>query len=419
MPLIADGGIRYSGDIAKAHRRRRALRDDRRPVRRHRGVAGRGRAVPGPHRTRAIAAWARSARWRAHGSRRPLLPGRRPTELEKLVPEGIEGRVPYKGSARRDHPPARRRPARRDGLHAAARNIDEMRTRPKFVEITSAGHAREPRARRADHQGSAELPLVQTDARTGHAPATAHRHPRRPDPDPRFRLAVHPADRAPRARGDVYCEIHPYDVARRRSRARSRRSGIILSGGPESTTTRAAARAAGACSSWACRCSASATACRRWRSSWAAGSRAATSASSATPRCARAATPRCSTASRTRTTRGPRHAQRLDEPRRQGRRAAARLQADGVDRRTARSPAWPTRSARFYGVQFHPEVTHTEAGRGDPATASCSRSAAARPTGSCANIVAEAVARDPRAGRRRGGDPRPVGRRRFVASSRR
>ena len=33
VPIIADGGIRYSGDVAKATRRRGALRDDRRPVR--------------------------------------------------------------------------------------------------------------------------------------------------------------------------------------------------------------------------------------------------------------------------------------------------------------------------------------------------------------------------------------------------
>ena len=48
-------------------------------------------------------------------------------------------------------------------------------------------------------------------------------------------------------------------------------------------------------------------------------------ASSATPKCARAATRSCSTASRTsRTRRRPRHAQGLDEPRRQGHRACRR-----------------------------------------------------------------------------------------------
>ena len=42
-------------------------------------------------------------------------------DVEKLVPEGIEGRVPYKGPVRRNPPPARRRPARRRWGIAAPR----------------------------------------------------------------------------------------------------------------------------------------------------------------------------------------------------------------------------------------------------------------------------------------------------------
>ena len=37
-------------------------------------------------------------------------------DAEKLVPEGVEGRVPYKGSAAVGHPPADGRPAREHGL---------------------------------------------------------------------------------------------------------------------------------------------------------------------------------------------------------------------------------------------------------------------------------------------------------------
>ena len=60
------------------------------------------------------------------------------TELEKLVPEGIEGRVPYKGSIVAIlHQLA-------GGLRAAmgytgSASITEMRTRPQFVRITTAG----------------------------------------------------------------------------------------------------------------------------------------------------------------------------------------------------------------------------------------------------------------------------------------
>ena len=59
-------------------------------------------------------------------------------ELEKLVPEGVEGRVPYKGSLVTIlHQLA-------GGLRAAtgytgSRTIEEMRTRPSFVRITNAG----------------------------------------------------------------------------------------------------------------------------------------------------------------------------------------------------------------------------------------------------------------------------------------
>ena len=78
--------------------------------------------------------------------------------------------------------------------------------------------------------------------------------------------------------------------------------------------------------------------------------------------------------------RGLRPAEGLDEPRRQGGRDAARLQADGVDRklpgrRHGRRGPPVLRGAVPSGGDAH------AAGPGDPATASCSRSAAARPTG--------------------------------------
>jgi IMP dehydrogenase len=59
-------------------------------------------------------------------------------ELEKLVPEGIEGRVPYKGSLLTIvHQMA-------GGLRAAmgytgCHNIEELRIKPTFVRITGSG----------------------------------------------------------------------------------------------------------------------------------------------------------------------------------------------------------------------------------------------------------------------------------------
>jgi IMP dehydrogenase len=60
------------------------------------------------------------------------------SELEKLVPEGIEGRVPYKGSMVTIlHQLA-------GGLRAAmgytgSKSIEDLRTKPHFVRVTTAG----------------------------------------------------------------------------------------------------------------------------------------------------------------------------------------------------------------------------------------------------------------------------------------
>ena len=78
--------------------------------------------------------------------------------------------------------------------------------------------------------------------------------------------------------------------------------------------------------------------------------------------------------------RRPRHAEGVDEPRRQGHRAAAGLQADGVRRRAARSPAWPTRRAATTACSSTPR-SRTRCRAGSCSSASCSRSAAPGPTG--------------------------------------
>jgi IMP dehydrogenase len=58
--------------------------------------------------------------------------------VDKLVPEGVEGRVPYKGSARWVIEQLIGGVRASMGYTGSA-TIDDLRTRAEFVEITSAG----------------------------------------------------------------------------------------------------------------------------------------------------------------------------------------------------------------------------------------------------------------------------------------
>ena len=137
VPLIADGGIRYSGDLAKA-------------------IAAGAHAVmigglfagteesPGEVELYQGASYksyrgmgSLGAMGDKHGSADRYFQDTS-TELEKLVPEGIEGRVPYKGSL------VSILYQLAGGLRAAmgytgSNDIEQMRTRPVFVRVTSAG----------------------------------------------------------------------------------------------------------------------------------------------------------------------------------------------------------------------------------------------------------------------------------------
>jgi IMP dehydrogenase len=137
VPLIADGGIRYSGDLAKA-------------------IAAGAHAVmigglfagteesPGEVELYQGASYksyrgmgSLGAMGDRHGSADRYFQDTN-TELEKLVPEGIEGRVPYKGSL------VSILYQLAGGLRAAmgytgSGDIEQMRTRPVFVRITNAG----------------------------------------------------------------------------------------------------------------------------------------------------------------------------------------------------------------------------------------------------------------------------------------
>ena len=65
VPIIADGGIKYSGDIVEGARGRRLLRDDRLAARRHRRGAGRDLSLSGPH----LQGLSRHGLDRRHGAR--------------------------------------------------------------------------------------------------------------------------------------------------------------------------------------------------------------------------------------------------------------------------------------------------------------------------------------------------------------
>jgi len=137
IPLIADGGIRYSGDIAKA------LVAGAHSVMIGSLFAGteespgevelyQGRSYKSYRGMGSIGAMGQS-----HGSSDRYFQDTT-EELEKLVPEGIEGRVAYKGSLIAIvHQLI-------GGIRAAmgytgSGTIEDMRTKPQFVRITSAG----------------------------------------------------------------------------------------------------------------------------------------------------------------------------------------------------------------------------------------------------------------------------------------
>ena len=138
VPLIADGGIRYSGDVAKAlvagaysimigsmfagteEAPGEVELFQGRSYKSYRGMGSLG-AMTGAEGS--------SDRYFQEGSK-----------ADKLVPEGIEGRVPFKG------PLAPVVHQLLGGIRSSmgytgCATIDEMRTRPEFVRVTNAGMA--------------------------------------------------------------------------------------------------------------------------------------------------------------------------------------------------------------------------------------------------------------------------------------
>ncbi len=137
VPVISDGGIRYSGDIAKA------LAAGAHAVMIGGLFAGTEES-PGEVELYQGASYksyrgmgSLGAMGERHGSADRYFQDAA-SELEKLVPEGVEGRVPYKGSV------VTILHQLSGGLRAAmgytgSRNITDLRTKPVFVRITTAG----------------------------------------------------------------------------------------------------------------------------------------------------------------------------------------------------------------------------------------------------------------------------------------
>jgi len=135
VPFIADGGVRFSGDMAKAI------------------VAGAYTVMVGgmfagteeaPGEVELFQGRTYKA-YRGMGSLGAMQQGSSDRYfqdsnegVEKLVPEGIEGRVPYKGSMLAIVHQFM------GGLRSSmgytgCKNLDEMRSKPEFVKVTSAG----------------------------------------------------------------------------------------------------------------------------------------------------------------------------------------------------------------------------------------------------------------------------------------
>jgi IMP dehydrogenase len=132
--VISDGGIRFSGDIAKAI------------------VAGAhavmlGSLFAGTEESPGDSELFQGRHYKSYrgmGSLAAMEKGSKDryfqdaSDADKLVPEGIEGRVPYRGPLRNIvHQLA-------GGLRASmgyvgCATIEHMRTRPKFVRVTAAG----------------------------------------------------------------------------------------------------------------------------------------------------------------------------------------------------------------------------------------------------------------------------------------
>jgi IMP dehydrogenase len=136
IPVIADGGIRYSGDIAKAIAAGASSVMVGSMLAGTEEAPGEVELYQGRYYKSYRGMGSIGAMNQSHGSSdRYFQDG---SNAEKLVPEGIEGRVAYKG------PISTIIHQQLGGLRSAmgltgCANIEELRTKPQFVKVTAAG----------------------------------------------------------------------------------------------------------------------------------------------------------------------------------------------------------------------------------------------------------------------------------------
>ena len=132
IPVVSDGGIKYSGDIVKA------LAAGAKTVMLGSMLAGCEEA-PGDTE---VFQGRQFKVYRGMGSMGAMACGSRDRYFQqnnkKLVPEGVEGRVPFRGPV--SETIYQMMGGLRSGMgYVGAHNIEQLRTQSKFVRITSAG----------------------------------------------------------------------------------------------------------------------------------------------------------------------------------------------------------------------------------------------------------------------------------------
>nr|WP_215828788.1 IMP dehydrogenase [Pelorhabdus rhamnosifermentans] len=132
IPVIADGGIKYSGDMVKA-------------IAAGASVVMIGNILAGTEESpgETIIYQGRSYKvYRGMGSLGAMADGSKDRyfqeNMDKLVPEGIEGRVPYKGPI--SDTVFQLIGGLRSGMgYCGVKNIEELKTNTRFIRITGAG----------------------------------------------------------------------------------------------------------------------------------------------------------------------------------------------------------------------------------------------------------------------------------------